>query len=205
MFSLNVPVHSVSASKSTEIVAAQRYRSSHTERLNDGLEELEGQLREWLRRDGVADEDIEVARMLDCRYAGQGYELRLVLENGRFTEADLDRFHALHEREYGHSFGDPIEIVNARVSAVGRRPALAGLRAESGDLQGALVGEHESTFRVNGSLESLPTRFYDRRSLPIDEALPGPAIVFHPDTTTLVPPSWNVRAEASGNLILRRS
>jgi N-methylhydantoinase A/oxoprolinase/acetone carboxylase beta subunit len=173
-------------------------------RLNDSLEELEGQLREWLRRDGVADEDIEVARMLDCRYAGQGYELRLVLENGRFSEADLDRFHTLHEREYGHSFRDSIEIVNARVTAVGRRPALAGVRSAAGEAEGALVGEHESIFRVNGGLESLTTRFYDRRSLPGGESLPGPAIVFHPDTTTLVPPRWSVRAEESGNLILRR-
>ncbi|MGN6872587.1 MAG: hydantoinase/oxoprolinase family protein [Solirubrobacteraceae bacterium] len=173
-------------------------------RLNDGLDELEGQLREWLRRDGVADEDIEVARMLDCRYAGQGYELRLVLGNGRFSEADLDHFHALHEREYGHSFGDPIEIVNARVSAVGRRPALAGLRSAAGDSARALVGQRDSTFRVDGVLESLPTRFYDRPLLPIDESLSGPAIVFHPDTTTLVPPRWTVSAESSGNLILRR-
>jgi N-methylhydantoinase A len=174
-------------------------------RLNDGLDELEGQLREWLRRDGVADEDIEVARMLDCRYAGQGYELRLVLGSGRFSEADLDRFHALHEREYGHSFGDPIEIVNARVSAVGRRPALDGLRASAGDAARALVGEQESTFRVSGQLASLPTRFYDRGLLAVGEALSGPAIVFHPDTTTLVPPGWSCQAEESGNLILRRS
>jgi N-methylhydantoinase A len=174
-------------------------------RLNDGLDELEDRLREWLRRDGVADEDIEVARMLDCRYAGQGYELRLVLGSGRFSEADLDRFHALHEREYGHAFGDPIEIVNARVGAVGRRPALAGVRSSAGDLHSALVGERPSTFRVNGGLESVATRFYDRVFLPVGESLSGPAIVFHPDTTTLVPPGWAFHAEGSGNVILRRS
>jgi len=171
-------------------------------RLNDGLEELEAQLREWLRRDGVADADIEVTRMLDCRYAGQGYELRLVLRNGRFSEADLDEFHALHEREYGHSFGDPIEIVNARVSAVGRRPVLNAVGSSAGDLDRALVGERESTFRVDGELQSLPTRFYDRQLLPAGETVPGPAIVFHPDTTTLVPPHWSFGAQESGNLIL---
>ncbi len=174
------------------------------DRLNDGLEQLEAELRGWLERDGVAAEDIEVARMLDCRYAGQGYELRLGLAGGRFSEADLDEFHALHEREYGHSFGDPIEIVNARVSAVGKRPALAGVHSPAGDAERALVGERESTFRVNGELESLLTRFYDRHLLPAGESLPGPAIVFHPDTTTLVPPRWSFHAEESGNLILRR-
>jgi len=174
------------------------------DRLNAGLEGLEAELRGWLERDGVAAEDIEVARMLDCRYAGQGYELRLGLAGGRFYEADLDEFHALHEREYGHSFGDPIEIVNARVSAVGKRPALAGVQSLAGEGERALVGERDSIFRVNGELESLLTRFYDRQSLPAGDSLPGPAIVFHPDTTTLVPPRWSFQAEESGNLILRR-
>lgn len=174
-------------------------------RLNRGLEELEEELRGRLGRDGVADRDVDVVRMLDCRYAGQGYELRLALTNGRFSERDLDRFHALHEREYGHSFGDPIEIVNARVSAIGRRPTLAWRREPSGELSGALVDERDSIFRANGSLESLATRFYDRNLLPVGRSLPGPAIIFHPDTTTLVPPRWSVRAEESGNLMLTRA
>jgi N-methylhydantoinase A len=174
------------------------------DRLNDGLEQLEAELRGWLERDGVAADDIEVVRMLDCRYAGQGYELRLGLAGGRFSEADLDQFHVLHEREYGHSFGDPIEIVNARVSAIGKRPALNRLRWPAGGAGSALVGERESTFRVDGALESLPIRSYDRQVLPAGESLAGPAIVFHPDTTTLVPPRWSCQVEASGNLILRR-
>jgi len=174
-------------------------------RLNRGLQELEEELRGLLGRDGVADRDIDVVRMLDCRYAGQGYELRLALTNGRFSERDLDRFHALHEREYGHSFADPIEIVNARVSAIGRRPTPAWRREPSDELRAALVDERESIFRVNGSLESLTTRFYDRHLLPVGQSLPGPAIIFHPDTTTLVPPRWIVRAEESGNLSLRRA
>jgi N-methylhydantoinase A len=142
--------------------------------------------------------------MLDCRYAGQGYELRLTLSDGQFSEDDLDRFHALHEREYGHSFGDPIEIVNARVSAVGRRPEVTPLREPTGVVDTGMVEERDSVFRVNGALESMSTRFYDRQALQIGETLSGPAIVFHPDTTTLVPPRWTVCAHESGNLVLRR-
>jgi N-methylhydantoinase A len=173
-------------------------------RLNDTLAQLEDELRSWLRRDGVAAQDIEVARMLDCRYAGQGYELRLALSNGRFSEQDLDRFHALHAREYGHSFADPIEIVNARVSAIGRRPELAGFREPTEAVDAGLVDERESVFRVDGVLESQPTRFYDRQALAPNQPLPGPAIVFHPDTTTLVPPRWTACAQESGNLTLKR-
>ena len=78
------------------------------------------------------------------------------------------------------------------------------MRSGSGALDRALIGERESTFRVNGALESLPTRFYDRQPLPVGQPLAGPAIVFHPDTTTLVPPLWSFQAEGSGNLILQR-
>jgi len=35
--------------------------------------------------------------------------------------------------------------------------------------------------------------------------LAGPAIVEQPDTTTVVPPGWTARLEASGNLRISRS
>ncbi len=101
----------------------QMQGSIDAERLNRELDELADVLRGWLRRDGVDEADIEVIRALDCRYVGQGYELRVTLE-GAYSDAALEQFHRLHEREYGSAYGDPIEIVNARVTAVGKRPAL---------------------------------------------------------------------------------
>jgi N-methylhydantoinase A/oxoprolinase/acetone carboxylase beta subunit len=173
------------------------------ERLNRELDQLEDELRGWLRRDGVADDDIEVVRSLDCRYVGQGYELRVTVE-GAFTEHALDQFHVLHEREYGSAYGDPVEVVNARVTAIGTRPALAELPVTGGSLDEALIGESESHFRVDGELRAVTTRFYDRHVLPVDETIPGPAVIFHLDTTTVVPLSWSARADRSGNLILTK-
>jgi len=85
-----------------------------------------------------------------------------------------------------------------------RRPPLEALPVASGSLDEALVGENEGVFRVDGNLQALQTRFYDRTLLPVDETIPGPAVVFHLDTTTVVPPGWNATADASGNLILER-
>jgi N-methylhydantoinase A len=175
------------------------------ERLNRELEELEAELRAWLARDGLGDDDVRVARALDCRYVGQGYELRVVLGDGPFSEEALEQFHVLHEREYGSAYRDPIEVVNARVTAVGRRPALETLQPSSNGRGPALIGESESVFRVDGALQAVPARFYDRTLLAGGEALSGPAVVFHPDTTTVVPPGWNARADASGNLILTKA
>jgi N-methylhydantoinase A len=166
-----------------------------TDRVNGELEDIERLLRSWLHEDGVADEDIIVTRALDCRYVGQGYELRVPLDDGAFEEAALARFHELHTREYGKAHGDPIEIVNARVTAIGRRPTVDALP----------VAEQSVLFpAVGGELVAHTTPFLERGRLPLDEAFAGPAIVLHADTTTVIPPGWSGCADAAGNLILTR-
>lgn len=174
------------------------------QRVSRELDELEGLLRSWLHEDGIDDDDIRVTRALDCRYVGQGYELRVPLDDGPFAATALERFHALHTREYGKAHGDPIEIVNARVTAVGRRPTVDALPVTSGSLAAALVDTQPVRFDAGHGLAEHATPFYEREGLPIGEAFAGPAIVLHHDTTTVVPPSWSGRADAAGNLILTR-
>ena len=178
--------------------------SVDVERLNRELDGLERELRGWLARDGVPEQDARVIRSLDCRYVGQGYELRVTLDDGPFTESALEQFHVLHEREYGSAYGDPIEVVNARVTAIGSRPALDTMAQTSNGHKPSLIGESESVFRVDGILRALPTRFHDRALLQVGDVLPGPAVAFHLDTTTVVPPGWSAEAHASGNLVLTR-
>ena len=173
-------------------------------RLDSDLVDMEAQLRTSLSADGVADEDIEVTAALDARYVGQGYELRVPLPERRFTPAALGEFHRLHEQEYGHAFGDPIEIVNLRVTAIGRRQKLESLPVSSGSLEDALIGQGEGVFRVDGVLETFTTTYYDRARLPFDETFAGPAVVFQRDTTILIPPGWTAKADRSGNLLLTR-
>ena len=169
------------------------------ERLDRELAEAAAELRAQLREDGVADENVEIVAGLDCRYVGQGYELRIPLPDERFTPAALDAFHRLHEQEYGHAFRDPIEIVNLRVTAYGKRARIERIPAvaNGGD---ALLGEGESVF---GGV-SHAARYYDRAHLPAGEVVAGPAVIFQRDTTTVVPPGWKAHADESGCLVLRR-
>ena len=55
-------------------------------RLNRDLEDLAAGVRAGLRRDGVPDDAIAVEVGLDCRYLGQGYELRVPLAAGSFGD-----------------------------------------------------------------------------------------------------------------------
>ena len=175
------------------------------DRLNRELAELEAELREQLRNDGIPESEIAVNRSLDCRYVGQGYELRVPLAADGYEDCTLDEFHRLHEQEYGHAFRDPIEIVNLRVTAIGKRPTLGeALAVSGGSLDEALLGEGESVFLQNGRLEPMRTIHLDRARLPIGEPIHGPAVIFQRDTTAIVPPGWTAQAEASGNLRLSR-
>jgi N-methylhydantoinase A/oxoprolinase/acetone carboxylase beta subunit len=171
-------------------------------RIDRELAELADGLRARLGEDGVPAGDVRVAAGLDCRYVGQGYELRVDLPEMRFGEGVFERFRALHQQEYGHAFPGPVEVVNLRVTAVAPRPALAHVPVASAD--GAGVGEGEGVFRVEDRLQALPTRYLERAGLVPGERVPGPAVVFQRDTTILVPPGWTACAEASGNLMLAR-
>ena len=169
------------------------------DRLDRDLAAAAAELRAQLHDDGVLESEIEVTAGLDCRYVGQGYELRIALPEERFTPEALEEFHRLHEQEYGHAFRDPIEIVNLRVTASGKRPRIDRLPAapSEGD---ALLGEGESVFGG----QAHPTRYYERSRLRRGDAIDGAAVVFQRDTTTVVPPGWTARADESGNLVLSR-
>jgi N-methylhydantoinase A len=170
-----------------------------TERLDGELAGATEELRARLLEDGVAADEITVSAGLDCRYVGQGYELRVALPEGRFTTEALEEFHRLHELEYGHAFRDPIEIVNLRVTASGSRPRVERLPA-GGNGGDPLLGEGESVF----GRAAHPTRYYERSLLAAGVAIEGAAVVFQRDTTTVVPPGWTARADASGSLVLSR-
>jgi N-methylhydantoinase A len=170
-------------------------------RVNAVLDELECELRATLAGDGVDPGDCEVARALDCRYAGQGYELRVPLGDGAFTVDDLDAFHAIHEREFQHVPAAPIEIVNARVTAFGRRSPVErlGLTARRASAERLVT---DLAIREGGRLIHRSAPVIERNALHASEPIAGPAVVVQDDATTFVPPTWCLRVEPSGCLVL---
>ncbi|EOR24793.1 hydantoin utilization protein A [Niallia nealsonii AAU1] len=91
--------------------------------LHQDFYELEEELTRRLLEDGIAEDQITILRSVDCRYIGQGYELRVDFPTGlvdkQSVELVWEEFHKNHESEYGHSFYEnPIEIVNIRVTGL---------------------------------------------------------------------------------------
>jgi 5-oxoprolinase (ATP-hydrolysing)/N-methylhydantoinase A len=177
--------------------------------LQRAFEELEEQARVQLEDDGLPPERISIQRICDCRYLGQGYELRVDADLGQIDHAWAERlradFHDIHEREYSRRFEESdIEIPNVRVRGIGLMPALDMPEVEHGpeSPEAAFRHEGEAWFRVGGSLDKVPTRYYDRALLRAGNRLEGPAIVNQYDSTTAIPPGIAAHVDRFGNIVI---
>jgi 5-oxoprolinase (ATP-hydrolysing) len=193
-----------------EFVATERHalKMLDTERLQSRFAELVGQAISQLDADRVPEDRRLVRRLADCRYAGQGYEVRTEVPDGPIDAAWMaelrQRFHAAHEAEYGHRFEAEVDIINIRVVAIGRVDELqpADLEEGDGDPAGAKTLEREVVFDVDGKPELHVTPFYERELLRAGDRIAGPAIVEQYDTTTVIPPGLTAEIDRHGNLIV---
>jgi N-methylhydantoinase A/oxoprolinase/acetone carboxylase beta subunit len=177
--------------------------------LQRAFEDLEEQARVQLEEDGVPPEQILVQRVADCRYLGQGYELRVDVASGEIDDAWIEKvrrdFHDIHEREYSRRFEESdIEIPNVRVRGIGLMPPLKVPEVDHGDESPheALRYERDAWFRVGGTLEQVAARFYDRSALKAGNRLEGPAIVNQYDSTTAIPPGLTAHVDRFGNIVI---
>jgi len=142
-----------------------------------------------------------VDRLLDMRYRGQRFELRIRVPDGDLTEDLLAetraRFHAEHKRTYGRAGTDElVELVNLRVR--GRLPTPVTI---SEVLDHPDTTRHERTTRDCRFVETVPTPVVGRSDLgaaPVD----GPMVIEDMDATTLVPPGAQVHRDRFNNIVI---
>ena len=170
------------------------------DRINADLDALVHEVRTQLASDGFTEGEMSIFRGADCRYVGQGYELRIEFPAGRLDEdaiaGALEQFHTIHETEYGHAFpNNPIELVNLRVIGVGTMPKLAETTVAGGtSLDEARVKQTETYFRVDDELRRFTTDLYARDRLPLGTPIAGPAVLLQKDSTTVIPPGQDWEA-----------
>lgn len=172
------------------------------------FDDMENELRALFERDGIGADAIELVRLGELRYVGQGYELQVAFDAAATTASSLERvwraFHDRHREEYGHAFEDaPIEIVTLKVRSTGRVDKLERLGEIGERPSPTALGNAPCTFRTGEVLESFDTPRFRRADLRADESLDGPAIVLQQDSTTVVPPGWRFGADRFGNLLMQ--
>ena len=165
---------------------------------------LEARGAQVLQQEGFSGEDIALHRSLDMRYVGQAHEVNVPLPGelgeGAFGALAVD-FHRRHEEQFGHSApGEPVEVVNLRVTAVGRvrRPAIR----YSPSTGQSLTGTRRVYFAEAQGWLDCP--LYQRTSLAPGFEVSGPAILEEHTSTLVLPPDFRARIDSFGNVVLHR-
>lgn len=162
-----------------------------------------------LKSDGIAAADQKFTRIAECRYLGQGFELRVDVPDGPFTAATATevarRFFATHRTEYGHAFDDqPVQVVTLRVIGTSSSDTLRLPALEKGGRNNpseAALYARPTTFDDG---QTIQTPRFDRMKLKAGDTVTGPAVIVQQNSTTIVPPGFVAQVMRLGDLVISR-
>ena len=159
--------------------------------------------REALASDGFAESDQELRPSADMRFQGQEHTVEVPLDGIETSDEQLaalpEKFAAMHEERYGHRTEDVVEIVTARLRAIGRVPRPELPLAGPGDPEHAAIGarpvhRHASVAQEYAVLQ--------RDALGRGQRLDGPVIIEELTATTVVHAGDTCAVGDHGELII---
>ena len=158
-----------------------------------------------LEKDRIDPASRRFIPMAELRYQGQEHTVNLVFpapELGPGDQEKIERmFNAAHEKQYGHSMEDPIQIVTLRLRALGLlgRPELPEI--ETGNAETASIGSRAIYRSGTGARE--PYTVYRRETLRAGAQIRGPAIIEEPTSTTVIHKGDNLVVGSYGELLVK--
>jgi N-methylhydantoinase A len=162
------------------------------------LAALADEARTALAAEGFTGDAALIEPAVDLRYEGQDSELTLALDADPATlEA---RFRADYDRLFAYASDEPLEVVNLRVTARGRRAARSDPRGGEVPRAAEAAGERAVAF---DPAAPVITRVIDRSGLPA--AFGGPLIIASYDSTVVIPPGWRGTVDKAGSILLEHA
>jgi N-methylhydantoinase A len=163
--------------------------------------EMRDQARGSLRNAKKAEEKIQ----LDLRYVGQDFSLSVPITLKHLLAGDRKAirtaFDKLYEHRYAHaSPEDPVEMVNMRLSVIGKRPVLKFPRLGKGK---ASAASHRRDVYFFDAQKPARCPVYQREKLMAGARIKGPALVQEHGTTTVLFPKDVCTVAPSGELIIK--
>ena len=144
----------------------------------------------------------------DLRYRGQEHTIAIPVARPEDlttdTAATVERFHAQHDRRYGHAAPDQsIEIVNLRLVVTVPRMEDAILRWLSQPWRPeAPATEQRRPVVFDDPERPDAARVLWRPALPAGTEIVGPAVIEEPNSTTLLPPGDRAIIDGTGNIVI---
>jgi 5-oxoprolinase (ATP-hydrolysing) len=160
--------------------------------------DLETQVRDELRAQGVAEEDTTIVTRLHLQYQGTDTAMPVTMDSEAAMRA---AFAQAHRKQFGFAFDDrPILIDSLEVEGIG-----GGADIQEPEQDGA---EHEpeadrSTRVFSGGLWH-EAAVHLRADLKPGARIPGPALVIEPHQTIVIEPGWQATLTPLDHVVMRR-
>jgi N-methylhydantoinase A len=174
------------------------------EELGGILDEMATQIGDELIAEGVAAGNVEITFEVDVRYAGQAFEVPMIVTRAELHDRGIEwltgRFDEEHRRLFTFNMDTDHEIVNLRAIALGQALDLPAARLPqgNGDPSAARLRDHE--LWMDGAM--VPAVIYDRSLLLAGDVIQGPAIIIEMDSTTLIESDCTGTVDAVGNILI---
>ncbi len=178
-------------------------------RVNDVIDDLIARANRQLDADGIPAAQRMFRQIAECRYVGQGFELRAEIPSGPFgrssADAVIENFFNAHHQVYGHAFREQsCEMVTLRVVATVAVETLTLPKLARGGRRNPTEAELYRRRTVFDNGEALDTPRYSRPQLLAGDTLSGPALVVQHNSTTIVPPGYVATVMDYGDMLIER-
>lgn len=157
--------------------------------MHDAVTSLTAQAVEALMVQDMTEDRISVEHFVDMRYESQDSTLTIALNGldlrGEDFQTQIEqRFSDAHQRRYGHATpGAPVQYVALRTTGLGK------VNRADAQVDSAADGDARvDTLPVFFGGVECETAFIDRTRLVPGDTVAGPAVIFEPTSTTVVPP-----------------
>ena len=149
------------------------------------------------------DEPLEVERWAYMRYAGQGWEIPVALDEGLFDDLRPENLSKRFEAAYGEFFGRPIE--GLAIEAVSWAVKVATPRPEVERIERVTAQREVDTTRTRPIHDTTTGAFVEaavveRDDLRVGDCVVGPAAIVEPQTTTWLAAGRQAVLQADGCL-----
>ncbi len=179
----------------------EQFRALFREMRDEGVGLLGGE--------GIAGDRVSFQLTVDLRYVRQYHEVGVELTWEEAEACDpaaiAAKFHPQHDALYGYSLADkgtPVELLNLRLSAVGRtdKPSLVPEPRSGPDPSAAFKGRRRAYLPREKRFAEVAV--YDGMKLAHGNRLAGPVIIEQVNTTTFVTPEFCVAVDCFGTYTL---
>ena len=159
-----------------------------------------------MARDALSGGQFDFAA--DLRYRGQEHTIAIPVLRAEDLTSDIaatvERFHAQHDRRYGHAAPDQsIELVNLRLTVtIARMEDVIRRWLSEPWMPEAAAPEQRRLVVFEDSRQPVEARILWRPGLAAGTEVVGPAVIEEPNSTTLIGPGDRARIDPAGHIVI---